>query len=121
MDDLTRKNMANVVLSSIALFVLNFLGVTALMFWLGGLLVLPGVAFVLQYRYAVGSYFLRMLVAVFPWLFFLGYGWYRASHVVHDGTKGMNLLVLEMCISSLVIAGVAIVIFELFGKYKSRN
>ncbi|EGQ8181301.1 TPA: hypothetical protein NKQ26_004588 [Vibrio parahaemolyticus] len=79
MDDLTRKNMANVVLSSIALFVLNFLGVTALMFWLGGLLVLPGVAFVLQYRYAVGSYFLRMLVAVFPWLFF----WDMAGIVHH--------------------------------------
>lgn len=107
MSEVFKQNSINLVLSALAILTVGAVfGV--LLFWVGGLLIVPAIALWFQFKFALGNFIQRLIIAITPWLVICGSGLFLASKTAELNDRQMNILFFEMPLFS-VLAGCIVV------------
>lgn len=107
MSEVFKQNSINLVLSALAILTVGAVfGV--LLFWVGGLLIVPAIALWFQFKFALGNFIQRLIIAITPWLVICGFGLFLASKTAELNDRQMNILFFEMPLFS-VLAGCIVV------------
>ena len=121
MSDIFKHNSLNLVVSSLAILCAYYLGFGSLLFWFGGLLIIPAIAIWFQFKYSLGNLIERLVIAVTPWLVLCCVGLLWASKTEHEGQRTMNMLFFEMPLYSIFAGCVVVVVWSLIKKLRLRS
>ena len=121
MGEAFKQNSINLFISTSTILCAYFLELGTLLFWFGGLLVVPAIAIWFQAKYSIGSLFVRLTIAAFPWLFLCGLGLLWASKTEHEGQQTMNMLFYEMPLYSILVGCVFVAFWALFKKLRQHK
>ncbi|MCU4676955.1 hypothetical protein N7931_15075 [Catenovulum sp. 2E275] len=121
MDETFRQNSINLVISTLAILCSYFLDLGGGLFWFGGLLIIPAIAFLFQFKFACGPYLLRLSIAILPWLVLCIIGLLWASKTEHDGQRTMNMFFFEMPLYSVAAGSVLVTIWFLIQKARTPS
>ncbi|WP_157576970.1 hypothetical protein [Pseudoalteromonas rubra] len=114
------QNVKNIAISAITILSLHLLGFSAILFWVGGLLVFPAISVIIQAKYATGNLLTRLIIAISPWLLLCSIGLLWASQTSHEGQRDMNLSFFQMPLYSAMFGCFLIALWTLFNKIKAR-
>lgn len=92
-----------------------------ILFWFGGLLIMPAIAIWYQFKFALGSFLLRLGIAVIPWLVLCAIGILWASKTEHEGQRTMNMFFFEMPLYSVVAGVIVVTACFFFQKVKAQS
>ena len=115
------QNVKNVAISTITIASVHMLGFSAILFWTGGLLVIPAIGVIFQAKYAKGNVFTRLMVAASPWLLLCSIGLLWASQISHEGQRNMNLSAFQIPLYSAIFGCFLIALWALFNKITTRS
>jgi len=121
MSDKFKQNSLNLAISSLVILSAYFVGLGNLLFWFGGLYIIPAIALWFQVKYSLGSIVTRVSVAALPWLVTCGLGLLWAANTEHEGQRTMNMWFFEMPLYSVAIGSVIVVFFLLINKFKQQS
>ncbi|TMP25963.1 hypothetical protein CWB99_20335 [Pseudoalteromonas rubra] len=121
MDGIFKHNVANLVISTLAILCAYCIELGSILFWYGGLLVIPAIAVWFQFKFALGCLRLRLSVAVAPWLVLCLSGLLWASKASHEGQRAMNMLFFEMPLYSILIGALVVTIRFIYKKFRERG
>ncbi|WP_285164594.1 hypothetical protein [Shewanella goraebulensis] len=111
-----KQNSVNLVCSTLAILCAYYIEVVSVLFWFGGLLVIPAIAIWYQFKFALGNFILRLSVAILPWLVLCVIGLFWASKTEHDGQRAMNMFFFEMPLYSVAVGTVVVTVYFFFKK-----
>ena len=115
MSEIFKQNSINLVLSTLAIICAYYIDLGGTLFWFGGLLLVPAIAVWYQFKFALGNFLLRIIIAVLPWFSLCLIGLLWASNIKHDGQRNMNMFFFEMPLYSVAF-GVFVVTVAFFFK-----
>ncbi|GIU14611.1 hypothetical protein TUM4261_30310 [Shewanella sp. c952] len=121
MSEIFKQNSINLAISTIAILSGYYFELGGALFWFGGLLVIPAIAIWFQFKFALGSFLLRLSIAVLPWLALCLTGLLWASKTEHDGQRTMNMFFFEMPLYSVVAGVVVVTACFFFQKTKAQS
>jgi hypothetical protein len=121
MSEIFKQNSINLVISTSTILLMYFLGFGAILFWFGGLLVIPGIAIWFQAKYSIGSLLVRLSVSAFPWLILCSLGLFSASKTEQEGQRTMNMLLFEMPLYSIAGGCAAVAFWSMFQKFRQQR
>ncbi|MBO9492353.1 hypothetical protein J7384_18470 [Endozoicomonas sp. G2_1] len=114
------RNLQNIILSVIVILAFHLLGFSSMLFWFGGLLIVPAMVVVIQFRYATGTLVTRLLVAFVPWCSLCSIGLFIANRTVHEGQRLMNLSFFQMPLYSALFGCVLLLLWSLLWGMKKQ-
>jgi len=121
MNEIFKHNCLNLFISSFSIICAYILDLGVLLFWFGGLLVIPGISIWFQVKYSRGHLITRLCIAVFPWLSLCGVGLFWASKTEHEGQQAMNMLMFEMPLYSIAFGCLVVIVDSLIKRVKQRS
>ncbi|WP_342806034.1 hypothetical protein [Alteromonas sp. M12] len=121
MGEIFKQNSINLVVSSSAILCAYHIGLGNILFWFGGLLVVPAIAIWFQFKYALGNFIVRLNIAVLPWLVLCFVGLFWVSKTEHVGQRTMNMFFFEMPIYSVVVGAVVVTGWFFFQKANTQS
>jgi hypothetical protein len=119
MSEIFKRNSINMAISSISILFAYYLGLGGVLFWIGGLLVIPAFAIWFQFKFAFGHFIQRISVAVAPWLVLCCLGLFWASKTEHKGERKMNMLFFEMPLYSALVGCIVLTTWYLIKRLRS--
>ncbi|WP_299568121.1 hypothetical protein [uncultured Shewanella sp.] len=116
MDGMFKQNSINLVCSTLAIVCAYYSDLVSVLFWFGGLLVIPAIAIWYQFKFALGHFILRLSIAILPWFIFCVSGSLWGSNTEHEGLRTMNMFFFEMPLYSVAVGTVVVTVCFLFKK-----
>ncbi|PMG31648.1 hypothetical protein BCU94_07915 [Shewanella sp. 10N.286.52.C2] len=116
-----KQNSINLLCSTLAILCAFYIEIGSVLFWYGGLLVIPAIAIWYQFKFALGNFILRLSIAILPWLTLCVIGLFGASNTEHDGQRSINMFFFEMPLYSVAVGTLVVIVCFLFKKATLRN
>ncbi|MGQ9427663.1 hypothetical protein ACXYTJ_17030 [Gilvimarinus sp. F26214L] len=109
------NNLRLTIVWIFAILVFHFSGFLGVFFWFGGLLIIPAIAMLLQYRYLTGGELSRIFLAALPWFLYAISGLVAIRSIELEGAQAANQSFYS---ASLYSAIVGIIVLGFWGAYK---
>jgi len=115
------NNLKITAIVSLVIIGIHFSGLGGVIYWFGGLIVLPGILLWVQLKRLTGRLLIKVPLALTPWLVFLATGLYVSSQIEHEGQRSMSMSYFEMVFFSIIFYLTLYLLWEALIAYRQRK